>query len=54
LEGNVTQVASRTGLFGSNIGANMLAAALAEAVGTFISSGQGGCSHSARCGRRPL
>ena len=32
----MTQVASRTGLFGSNIGANMLAAAVAEAVGTFI------------------
>jgi aquaporin Z/aquaporin NIP len=32
----VTQVASRTGLFGSNIGANMLAAAVAETVGTFI------------------
>ena len=32
----MTQVASRTGLFGSNIGANMLAAAIAETVGTFI------------------
>ena len=32
----MTQVASGTGLFGSNIGANMLAAALAETIGTFI------------------
>jgi aquaporin Z/aquaporin NIP len=32
----VTQVASRTGLFGSNVGANMLAAAVAETIGTFI------------------
>ena len=32
----MTQVASRIGLFGSNIGANMLAAAAAETIGTFI------------------
>ena len=30
------QHADRTGLYGSNIGANMLAAAAAETVGTFI------------------